>query len=321
LSTNYYVDGSVGSDSNAGTSPGSGSAWATVAHALATIASGDTAYVKASATYSIGTGLSFAVGTYNQVTSLVGYTTTPGDGGRATIRATAAITGLTMNNRNTRVANFILDGNSLTGTVGVSAPGGTFSVGLINLKIQNWSSYGINGGSEQLQVINCEVSGCNASGAAVNAAQSTLYGCSVHGNNVGVSGLSSGALVLNCRIYGNSSHGITAADSRDQSFCGNTFHGNGGDGIRIDSFYQSGSILNNIFTSNGGYGLNASALSSYADPLADYNWFGTGSLANTSGARNGILAGTHDLSGDPQYVSAGTGDFTPQNAAVQAGSG
>jgi hypothetical protein len=55
-----------------------------------------------------------------------------------------------------------------------------------------------------------------------------------------------------------------------------------------------------------------------SEAAIDYNWFGTGGLANTSGARNIILAGLHDLSGDPQYVSAGTGDFTPQNAAVQA---
>ena len=40
--TIYYVDGVVGDDTNAGTSEGSGSAWATIDKAMNTVAAGDT---------------------------------------------------------------------------------------------------------------------------------------------------------------------------------------------------------------------------------------------------------------------------------------
>ena len=45
----YYVDSLLGNDSNAGTAPGSGNAWATIAKAVATAVAGDVCNIKASA--------------------------------------------------------------------------------------------------------------------------------------------------------------------------------------------------------------------------------------------------------------------------------
>lgn len=82
----YYVDGAVGDDGNAGTSEGAGNAWATIGHAVSTVAAGDKVYVKASVTYTENLTLSTVGATSNPIV-WEGYTSTPGDGGEVTIRS------------------------------------------------------------------------------------------------------------------------------------------------------------------------------------------------------------------------------------------
>lgn len=316
--TVYYVDGALGSDSNAGTSAGSGNAWATIAHALATIAAGDLVYVKASATYSISSALTSSASTYTNKTRIVGYTSTPGDCGRATISQTAAAKGFDLGSLNGwSIENFVLDGTS-TGTQGVSL--GNYSEA-VNCVITNWTAEGFiatgdSGGLWQSEVTSC--GGTN--GAVIPNAYSTIFGCSIHDNSVTGIYVVGVYKIISCKIYNNSGYGIYNIASAAPCIIGCTIHNNSSDGIRTDYYQICNGVFNNILTSNGGYGLkltnNSAAI---VDVSFDYNWFGTGGLANTSGARNNILAGPHDLSGDPQYVNAGAGDFTPQNAAVQAG--
>lgn len=89
--TDYYVDGDVGNDTNAGTSEGSGNAWATINKACQTMVAGDRTYVKASVVYdesavfaNQGTGR-----TTTTMIQLIGYTTTPGDDGVVQMNSTA----------------------------------------------------------------------------------------------------------------------------------------------------------------------------------------------------------------------------------------
>lgn len=89
--TDYYVDGDVGADINAGTSEGSGNAWATIDKACQTMVAGDRTYVKASVSYdesatfaNVGTGRTAAT-----MIQLIGYTTTPGDNGIVQMQSTA----------------------------------------------------------------------------------------------------------------------------------------------------------------------------------------------------------------------------------------
>lgn len=89
MATTYYVDGAVGNNTNVGTSEGAGNAWATVHWACTHCAAGDTIYVKASATYAEAVTPSVA-GTTAAFISLIGYTSTPGDGGTATITGSSA---------------------------------------------------------------------------------------------------------------------------------------------------------------------------------------------------------------------------------------
>ena len=84
--TTYYVDGAVGNDGNAGTSEGAGNAWATIDHAMNTVAAGDKVFVKATGTYS-ETPVMDTVGASNNPITFEGYTTTPGDNGKVTVDA------------------------------------------------------------------------------------------------------------------------------------------------------------------------------------------------------------------------------------------
>ena len=95
--TDYYVDGDVGNDTNAGTSEGSGNAWATINKACQTMVAGDRTYVKASVIYdesavfaNVGTGRTVAT-----MIQLIGYTATPGDNGVVQMQSTAGVSCLT----------------------------------------------------------------------------------------------------------------------------------------------------------------------------------------------------------------------------------
>jgi len=82
----YYIDVAVGNDVNLGTSEGVGNAWASIGHAMDTVAADDLVYVKASGDYIAQDGATGAIGQIDTAggaaTPIVfeGYTTTPGDG-------------------------------------------------------------------------------------------------------------------------------------------------------------------------------------------------------------------------------------------------
>lgn len=83
--TTYYIDGVNGNDANAGTAEGAGNAWATFGKACAApVAAGDIVYIKNNATYAGGVTSTIA-GTSAAFIRYIGYATTPGDGGVATI--------------------------------------------------------------------------------------------------------------------------------------------------------------------------------------------------------------------------------------------
>lgn len=85
----YYVDMAVGNDANAGTDEGSGNAWKTIDKAMNTVVAGDKVWVKASADYTEVATIDTA-GTATAPIVFEGYTTTTGDGGRATITGSSS---------------------------------------------------------------------------------------------------------------------------------------------------------------------------------------------------------------------------------------
>jgi hypothetical protein len=109
---------------------------------------------------------------------------------------------------------------------------------------------------------------------------------------------------------GNAAIQIDPAHNNLYIFKSCVFHDNNTDGIRINGSPSASSgyvvIRNNIFTNNGGYGINCTA-SWHEDADIDYNAY----RSNTSGARNNLTAGANDvtLSADPYTNEAGD-DYT-----------
>ena len=96
--TTYYVDNVDGDDANAGTSEGSGNAWASIGKAMQTVAAGDHVGIKVTGTdYTVEDGSTDSIGaiiTAGTAASPIifeAYTTTLGDrptgSGRATLDA------------------------------------------------------------------------------------------------------------------------------------------------------------------------------------------------------------------------------------------
>lgn len=80
----YYVDSPSGNDADDGLSELN--AWATIDKAMNTVAAGDTVYAKADGVYTETATIDTA-GTTSATITFEGYTSTPGDGGQATIDA------------------------------------------------------------------------------------------------------------------------------------------------------------------------------------------------------------------------------------------
>lgn len=89
-----------------------------------------------------------------------------------------------------------------------------------------------------------------------------------------------------------------------------TIHGATSDGIEISNGNTVGptTIINTNLTGNGGYGITYTDTEKFLYHI-DYNNFGNGSTANTSGAVNGLTQGPNDLAVDPQYTDASSKNF------------
>lgn len=320
------VDRNCSSAAGAAGTANVGGALATIAKALAIMTvTGMQCYVKATATYSIATGLATSVGIVPQsgICRVIGYTTARGDGGRPTIQATAAITTWADAQGGFRFENFILDGNT-TGNNGFSLSGVCSAV--YNCIIKRMLNYGVSMVTQASSIIQTEITTC---GGATD-------GCAIVCTTTG-------AIVKNCYIHDNTTAGCEVIGSRSSfvenifannsgansdgirinaiyginqiNICNNIFYNNGRDGFRSTATYSTEEIAGNIFVNNAGIGLNTSAASPVRDEiLYHHNAF----YNNTGGARSGNNAGVGDvtLTGVP-FTNAGGGDYSLNNVAGQ----
>jgi hypothetical protein len=94
-----------------------------------------------------------------------------------------------------------------------------------------------------------------------------------------------------------------------------TFEGNTGDGCELTATSRLGAgsaVMNNLFTNNGGYGVNSSAGAQAAAYTAGYNdYFG-----NTTAARNNFNSDAGDIAVDPAYTNAGSDRYQPRSSLV-----
>lgn len=253
--TDYYVDGDVGDDANAGTSEGSGNAWATINKACQTMVAGDRTYVKASVAYdesavfaNVGTGRTTAT-----MIQLIGYSVTPGDNGvvqMQTTTGTSCLTDPVAANSYYRIHNFdffgCLDLNvELNGTIEFencafrNAPNEGGSVGsgcqFYRCLFQNNGLEGITAVNDATYV-GCHFVSSNSSTPWVsNNAGPRYYRCMFTGfaytGGVNVYATSQMDIMVGCTIDGRAGPGgreiddVTLSITTDRMFCDNVIVG------------------------------------------------------------------------------------------------
>jgi hypothetical protein len=341
--TTYYLDPS-GNDGNAGTSPGSGGAWLTFAHAATVLAAGDTVLVKGVA----GNAASFP-------TSSLDYASTgnisPSNHGDTT----------------SGWIKWVRDPSGPVPTIG--APGLWMNVDFIGYHwfeglyvVQTGTTYNtygtINSQGPQLAVRNCMFNTANNAGAvgvkiaqgevtgtvfyggtnspAFNSGSHLLavageYGTLVQGNTflysldraISASG-DGGPWVLGNLIFGCQGDAVVLSATRSDipfGIIGNTIDSGAANAITLSQTAGAshGWIANNILsnhTGSGKYGINVTDGSAGTNDarkrLCDYNC-----LYNNTANYNNISAGAHDLVVNPSYANPGS-DWTPTNAALKA---
>lgn len=164
----------------------------------------------------------------------------------------------------------------------------------------------------------CEVLRCTAAGIAARTI-AQCFGCYIHdntGHGISFSAGNSTIVCEDCVIESNGSGGILLETTIGMLIVRNcTIHGNTGDGIdftaNANSSMANAIIFNNNITANGGYGIRGTGVGASTGPVsyADFNNFGTGATANTSGSTLNVAAGDNDLAVDPGYADAANGDF------------
>lgn len=147
----------------------------------------------------------------------------------------------------------------------------------------------------------------------LNGERIIMEGCYVHDNTGAGIVLAGNITMSDCIVETNGSYGLWMT-SNDIAYLCNiqkcVFHANTSHGIYSDDYYRGSlTIKSNNITANGGYGISMVAAQTGNQSGIDYNNFGTGGTANTSGARQNITAGSNDLAVDPGYSNASGANF------------
>lgn len=155
----------------------------------------------------------------------------------------------------------------------------------------------------------CEIQYCTGEGLGEAEAtrDKVCVGCNIHHNTgFGVEGRTGGSnsstQLIDCLIHNNTLAGLRQSlFTPDSVVKGCHFYSNGGDGIDATGGTPNlGTIMGNTFVLNGGYGIDT-ASGRVLNGMIDFNAFGSGAVANTSGATNNIPAmdNEYTLTADP----------------------
>lgn len=290
--TYWTLDRSPAATSSAGASWALGGALATIGKAAGAMARSNKVFVRAGSGYTIAASIALNAtggnpGGASPPNRLIGYATTRGDGGRATITLSTN-TGLTALNCTTNgwiIENFAVNCASLGTSTGINLTS-TFSV-LRNCKVSAATAAGISVQAGNSFVVENEVTGCtSAAAAAINntgggwVRRNWVHDNACPGIIIPPSSTAEGNLVTN--NSGASSDGIRP--SYNCTVAGNTVYASGRHGINAaNSNIVTQEIRNNLLANNGGYGVQGAAAADYpADPSMDGNAY----YSNTSGTRN-----------------------------------
>lgn len=270
---------------------------------------------------------------------VVGYSSTRGDNGKATITTATNSVDLLHPSSNTRNISFLnIAFTTSAGTVGYgctpsTASGSPNKIAFINcswngFKRAIWTDGPNNAGQiTGLYLYNCTVTACTTD-AIVNNCATFLHACYIYTNTgdgvrmESAFGNCRSPLVLtHCIFYNNTGKNVyqnqAGASNTDGDqlniFLNCAFVGAGGDGVQFNVSGNNGLwtalIQNCIFYGNGGFGLNGNTI--YGFVMGGNNAF----ASNTSGAYGGSMAalpGDVTLSGDP-FNGRTSNDFSLNN--------
>jgi parallel beta-helix repeat protein len=350
------MDRVVGTANATGGTGNLGGAFATINNAIGNMGvGGQITYIKAGTYQTIGLAAPY-VTTGTALSRIVGYSSTRGDSGQATIQVNAANVILASWNSGTSTSgvsleNIIFDGNNQTTSNGFTFQGLNFlTVSFINCTFKRFTDQYCLRVAGSINIHACDfainaftntsyVSGCilgeygSGAGAAGGGTFVNVSDCYFTGNTISSLNFTAAAIygknialsVNNSIFYNNSSSnmdGIYLQNAMAVNISNNAIHSNGRHGINIVSDSTNSAactipnIRNNIITSNGGYGIKASYDYSTTLPMVNHNAY----YNNTSGAKTGFTAGAGEvtLTGLP-YVNAPT-DFALNSTAGQGAS-
>jgi hypothetical protein len=303
----YYVDGAVGNDANAGTSEGAGNAWATIDHAHNNVIAGDTVYVKAG-TYNELVTIDTA-GSSTALISIIGYTTTPGDNGKATIDGTTNCLVASAGAKNYLYQNIIFTAASSHGVSGSNAD-------VIHFVNCDFTSNGGVGAylDDSCILLNCTFA--NNTGYGLLAGNFTsVAGCIAYGNTSGQISGSGYAFYKNVCYSPGTLDVVYWAGS--YLFAGNTIDGENTRNCAASSSALRGLVIDNIFYDGiNGFDYNATTLDSYH--MNGYNLVNS----NTTDYNNPpLFSGYQDVTGAPAFTDEAGDDYTLGEFSPAVGAG
>ncbi len=247
--------------------------------------------MKNDAPYSITTGI--AVGNpQGAPLTIQGYTSTPGDLGKATIDGGTSTILLLNDNGipSVTLIDLIVQNNGTTGTNnGFSSTGGNQ---LIRCVANNVRGNGFFTGSSA-QLIECEAYACNGSNTAgaggfnltsTSVASSCISHDNLGSNNDGFVLTLANLLLINCISSRNGRHGYAGTHTTQFRLLNCDAYYNGQDGYRCSQTTTSAdSVVRNCnFVKNGGYGINGTFTTGRWTGLVDNCAFSGGALTNNT---------------------------------------
>ena len=164
--------------------------------------------------------------------------------------------------------------------------------------------------------IDCEARWCTEDGMGNTSMRGRLIAHGSYAHDCGRHGFGTRGdqetLLTFCVSENNGGSGVSGQlrDTGSHAIINCTMHGNAADGVSMTADDGILYVFNCNLTANGGYGIDLSSdETEFANHFVDFNNFGTGSTANTSGAVNNISSGPNDLTVDPSYTDAANENF------------
>lgn len=325
--TVYYVDGDVGDDANAGTSPGSGNAWATIQKALDTMAAvnpSDTTFVKNTVTYTEAL-LPTVNGANSGPLSIIGYGTDVHDLGRVTLQPPAGPFGIDHGSAFVgyyQWANFDFDFSNVT--VDGFEITSSDDMRFFNCSFSNCGGNAVGNLDARSVFVNCLFENNGGYGAEQsNVGDVSYWGCIFRNNATGsISSIQNinPYTVYRCLFEGNDG-------PRGGHLAGCTFHSDSGtDAGPITTSTGYGAIWVDNIVSGFEYGLSRTN-DNYEEHAVDVNNFiyGYATAAYRSASPvndwHTIMRNQDTVDEDPRFADIAGSDFTLSGGSPAATSG